>query len=602
MKPAYRPDIDGLRAVAVSAVILFHAFPEALPGGFVGVDIFFVISGYLITGIVRSELHDKTFSIATFYERRIRRIFPALIIVLMATEFAGLHLLPPDELHSLGKNAVASALFSANLMLLSEVNYFDISAHSKPLLHLWSLGIEEQFYLLWPLILWALPHRKMPVAVGIALIASFALNLTLVRDYQAATFYLPFTRAWELMAGALLTFLPSQPRAIREPAAIVGLVAIEASFFLFTDKMTFPGWAAALPVTGALLVIMSERAFVNRFLSLRLFVGVGLVSYSLYLWHWPVLVFLQVYLFRPLNDTLGLVAIVLTSALSVLTFFAVERPLRRRATILPTGAAMAAAGLFGLYAAVAKAPDLPDELQAMISAPDGVSTWRVHECILLDGEDGDFRNCSESKRPLIAIWGDSTASALVPGFRKLQQDREFGFAQLSVSSCHPLLVPAHSASEYCLKKNSEIVRRISEIKPDVVVLHAIWDVNDRIGTTRPTIDALRAAGVPRIIILGPVPVWRGGLPNAAVDYFRRSGEIIPERISQFVDGDAGDKAMSAIAAELGVQYVSARNALCLGNKCLTHVNGAIMARDIIHLTKAGSEFLIGQIAPQLGIE
>lgn len=142
MKAAYRPDIDGLRAVAVSAVVLFHAFPGSLPGGFVGVDVFFVISGYLITGIVTSELHDKTFSLATFYERRIRRIFPALIVVLAATVFVGLRLLLPNELHSLGKNAVASALFAANLMLLSEVNYFDIDAHLKPLLHLWSLGIE----------------------------------------------------------------------------------------------------------------------------------------------------------------------------------------------------------------------------------------------------------------------------------------------------------------------------------------------------------------------------------------------------------------------------------------------------------------------------
>ncbi|PAY04547.1 acyltransferase [Bradyrhizobium sp. UFLA03-84] len=602
MKVAYRPDIDGLRAVAVSAVVLFHAFPGSLPGGFVGVDVFFVISGYLITGIVTSELHDKTFSLATFYERRIRRIFPALIVVLAATVSIGLRLLLPNELHSLGKNAVASALFAANLMLLSEVNYFDIDAHLKPLLHLWSLGIEEQFYLVWPLILWALPRRSAPWAASIGLVASFALNLALVGGHPSAAFFLPFTRAWELMAGALLTFIPTPSKATKELAAVVGLVAIETSFFLFTDKMTFPGAAAALPVAGTFLLIMSEGATVNRILSLKPFVGIGLVSYSLYLWHWPVLVFLQVYLFRQLNDTLGLVAVVLASVLSVVTYFAVERPLRRQSRVAPIGAAMAAAGLFGLYAALVKVPDLPSPLQAMISAPDGVSAWRVHECILLDGEDGDFRNCSESKRPLIAIWGDSTASALIPGFRKLQQDHEFGIAQLTVSSCHPLLVLAHSASPYCLKKNAEIVRRISEIKPDVVVLHAIWDVNDRTGTTKPTIDALRAAGVPRIVILGPVPVWRGGLPNAAVDYYRRSGQIIPERTSQFVDSDAGDKVMSVIAAQLGVQYVSVRKAMCRGDECLTRVNGSITARDIIHLTKAGSEFLIQQIAPQLGIE
>ncbi|UGA47081.1 acyltransferase [Bradyrhizobium quebecense] len=602
MKAAYRPDIDGLRAVAVSAVILFHAFPGALPGGFVGVDIFFVISGYLITGIVTSELHDKTFSIAAFYERRIRRIFPALIVVLAATVFVGLRLLLPNELHSLGKNAVASALFAANLMLLSEVNYFDVDAHLKPLLHLWSLGIEEQFYLAWPLILLALPRRRMPVAAAIGLAASFVLNLALVANHPAAAFFLPFTRAWELMAGALLTFVPEQPRAAKEATAIVGLVAIEASFFLFTDKMTFPGWAAALPVAGASLLIASQGSTVNRILSLRPFVGVGLISYSLYLWHWPVLVFLQGYLFRPLNDTLGFIAVVLASALSVLTYFAIERPLRRRSRVLPIGAAMAAAGALGLYAALVKPTDLPAELQAMLSAADGVGAWRVHECMLLDGEDGNFRNCSERKRPLIAIWGDSTASALIPGFRKLQQDHEFGISQLTVSSCHPLLVPARSANHYCIEKNAEIVRRISEVKPDVVVLHATWDVDDRIETTKPTIDALREAGVPRIIILGPAPAWRGGLPNAAVNYFRRNGKIIPEWTSQYVDSDAGDRTMSVIAGELGVQYVSVRRALCRGDECLASVNGSITARDIIHLTKAGSEFLVQQIAPQLGIE
>lgn len=190
----------------------------------------------------------------------------------------------------------------------------------------------------------------------------------------------------------------------------------------------------------------------------------------------------------------------------------------------------------------------------------------------------------------------------MPGLKKLQQDHEFGIAQLSVSSCPPLLVPAHSASRSCLEKNAEIVRHIAEIRPDVVLLHAIWDVNDRIDTTRPTIDALRAAGVPRIIILGPVPVWRGGLPNAAVNYYRRTGDIIPEWTSQFIDSEGGDKVMSVIAADLGVQYVSARKALCRGSECLAHVNGSITARDIIHLTESGSEFLVQQIAPQLDIE
>lgn len=602
MSAAYRPDIDGLRAVAVSSVVLFHAVPGTLPGGFVGVDIFFVISGYLIAGIVTSDLQAKSFSLATFYQRRIRRIFPALIVVLAATVLVGLRLLPPDELHSLGKNAVASVLFAANLMLLSEVNYFDVDAHLKPLLHLWSLGIEEQFYLIWPLILWAIPQRQRPIAAIVGLVSSFALNLIMVGTHPAATFFLPFTRAWELMAGALLVFVRPLSRSVRESAAIIGILAIESSFFLFNAKTPFPGWAAALPVFGSALLILSEEAFVNRVLSLKPFVGVGLISYPLYLWHWPVLVLLQVYLFRPLNDTVGFAAVLASSVLAVLTYLAIERPLRRRTHVWQLGAAMSAVGALGLFAAFVKVPDLPSQLQAMLNAPNGMDAWRVHKCMLLDGEDGDFADCSESKRPLIAIWGDSTASALIPGFRKLQGTHEFGIAQLTVSSCPPLLIQAHSAGRYCLEKNAEIVRRISEIKPDIVILQAIWDVKDRFETTKPTIDALRAAGIDRIIILGPVPVWRGGLPNAAVAYYRQTGKILPEWTSQYVDRESADKLMNRIAAELGVEYVSIRSALCRASECLAHVDGSLTARDIIHLTKAGSEFVVQKIAPQLHID
>src|SRR5450755_4354665 len=189
----YRADIDGLRAVAVMAVIIFHTFPQILPGGFVGVDIFFVISGYLITQIILSDLVDGKFSIASFYARRIRRIFPALIVVLGFAFALGWHSLLPNELVSFERNLIASVLFSANLMLLSEVGYFDLAAHLKPLLHLWSLGIEEQFYLVWPWMLWAVPRTWLTFAIFLAMLASFALNVSMVEHHPSETFYLPFT-------------------------------------------------------------------------------------------------------------------------------------------------------------------------------------------------------------------------------------------------------------------------------------------------------------------------------------------------------------------------------------------------------------------------
>jgi peptidoglycan/LPS O-acetylase OafA/YrhL len=205
----YRPDIDGLRALAVMAVVLFHAFPNGIPGGLIGVDVFFVISGYLITTIILGDQKHNEFSAVTFYARRIRRIFPALIAVLVFSLVAGWRLLLPTELISLCKNIVAGVLFSSNLMLLSEVGYFDLAAHSKPLLHLWSLGIEEQFYLAWPWLLCMVPRRQFVAAIVGMLLASFALNIALIGEHPSSAFYLPFTRAWELMAGALLTQIPT---------------------------------------------------------------------------------------------------------------------------------------------------------------------------------------------------------------------------------------------------------------------------------------------------------------------------------------------------------------------------------------------------------
>lgn len=204
--PGYRPDVDGLRAVAVVGVLLFHAFPDSIPGGFIGVDIFFVISGYLISSIIVRSIENGTFSISQFYGRRIRRIFPALLTVVASALLAGWFLLFPDEYKQLGRHTVAGTWFFSNIALWLETGYFDGSAETKPLLHLWSLGVEEQFYILWPLMLWLIYNRKIPssLAIWIFTLASFALNLAFVRHHREATFFLPYSKVWELSLGALL--------------------------------------------------------------------------------------------------------------------------------------------------------------------------------------------------------------------------------------------------------------------------------------------------------------------------------------------------------------------------------------------------------------
>jgi peptidoglycan/LPS O-acetylase OafA/YrhL len=302
---AYRPDIDGLRAFAVLAVVIFHAFPRTLPGGFAGVDVFFVISGYLISGIIAGAIKKGEFSLRVFYARRIRRIFPALSLVLLGTLLLGWFLLLPKEWKSLCRHTVAAVGFVSNFKLAGEAGYFDAAASTKPLLHLWSLAIEEQFYLFWPVTMLLLFRRWSRPLPGVVLLAgiSFALNLITLRSDPTWAYYMPQTRVWELLAGAALACYALQHRnsatpiasasALREIAGITGAILLLVSVIVLNESRPYPGMAALLPVSGTCLLIESgPRAFINRtILANRAAVLIGLISYPLYLWHWPLLVY-----------------------------------------------------------------------------------------------------------------------------------------------------------------------------------------------------------------------------------------------------------------------------------------------------------------------
>jgi peptidoglycan/LPS O-acetylase OafA/YrhL len=596
----YRPDVDGLRAIAVIAVVVYHAFPRLVPGGFIGVDIFFVISGYLITQNIVAGLDRGTFSFAEFYARRVRRIFPALIVVMLTTLAAGIAILLPGELTSLARNAIASASFSSNLMLLSEVGYFDLDAHAKPLLHLWSLGIEEQFYLAWPLALWICPRRWRLVLVCGIIILSFGLNVALVKTHPAATFYLPFTRAWELMAGAAITGVAIASHRLRDLAAAIGF-CLGIALFLYDAGMAFPGWAALVPVTGTALTILGEGAPFNRLvLSHRWTVFLGRISYPLYLWHWPLLAFSQLYLLRPLTPTETTIVLCAALSLAWITYEWIELPIRSgsRGAVGTSMAAMATIPALAL-AAMLFPPQLPSAIQRLVMLPPVGEGMGIHACMLND-DDKDFGpDCIEHKRPLIAFWGDSTAGALVPGFQRLQSRYDFGLAQLTVSSCPPLLVKSYNVSENCLVKNREIVRRLEDARPDIVILHALWTTNT--GELRPTIDALRDLGA-RIVVVGYVPVWRGGLPNAVAAYYRRTGGVIPERSHVFVDAPPdGPEWMSRVAAELDTEFISVRDILCNSGGCLTRIGNNLTTRDWLHLTPSGAAYVANAVALRLGL-
>lgn len=342
----YRPDIDGLRAVAVSLVILTHAFPTFLGGGYIGVDIFFVISGYLIASIIYTRLDQGNFSVLDFYARRANRIFPALVLVLAACLSFGWTALFADEFRSLGKSVAAGAGFVANLNFYQEVGYWDVASKLKPLLHLWSLGVEEQFYFIFPILMWiSWQHRRSVfwVLLGCAIL-SFFWTFRAMNDDRAAAFYLPLHRAWELACGCMLAYLTYRshhkpesssalgalPSTRANIAATAGLAMIGVAACVLDESSRFPGKWALLPVAGAtLLIAAGNLAWINRVvLSNKVVVYIGLISFPLYLWHWPLLSFLQIT--QTGAPATGLVAgaLACTGLLASATYHGVEKPWR----------------------------------------------------------------------------------------------------------------------------------------------------------------------------------------------------------------------------------------------------------------------------------
>ncbi|QWD68084.1 acyltransferase family protein [Polynucleobacter sp. VK25] len=347
--PKYRPDIDGLRAIAVLAVLAFHAFPEMVRGGFIGVDIFFVISGYLISTIIFHGLDNNLFSFSGFYVRRIKRIFPALILVLIASFVFGWFVLIADEYMQLGKHMAAGAGFVSNLVLWNEAGYFDAAADTKPLLHLWSLGIEEQFYIVWPILLWISWRCKFNllfIAIMMAL-ASFALNVYGINQDAVATFYSPQTRFWELLSGSLLAWIALYKRAWLGNAekkidaslaslkssnilSIIGFCMLAYGLWSINKDISFPGWWALIPVMGTVLIIAAgSEAIINRLvLSNPLIVWFGVISFPLYLWHWPLLSFARIIEGAVPSLGIRIGACLLAVLLAWVTFKLVESPIR----------------------------------------------------------------------------------------------------------------------------------------------------------------------------------------------------------------------------------------------------------------------------------
>ena len=464
----YRPDIDGLRAVAVLAVVAYHAWPRALGGGFVGVDVFFVISGFLITRILLAP----DFSFASFYARRVRRIFPALLIVLAATAAIGATFLPPDNLRNLLVHTIGGGLFVANIVSYHDVGYFNGVAELKPLVHLWSLGVEEQFYLLWPVLVWLAVRKKvLAPAIAIVAVASLALFLWWSERDPRAAFYLSPARFWELLAGAMLV-RTAVPERWRGAAAATGVALIAASAVLLSAETEFPGLLMLVPVVGACLVVASPGAHrAGRLLASRAAVAIGLVSYPLYLWHWPLLSLLRNFDRAP--STAAICATVaLAFVLAALTWRTVERPLVAL-RLRPLAATLAAVMLAGVGLAAAAREAMPAESNEIANAactarypfrPDGL--W--------------FCRLSKDTAPTVLLLGDSHANHLYDGVAEVFPND----AVLAIGACMPtvgLVYPGRAdGGDACVNERfavqSEYLQRRAIEKAPLrwVVLSAMW--------------------------------------------------------------------------------------------------------------------------------
>lgn len=455
--PKYRPDIDGLRAVAVLAVVIYHAFPSALRGGFIGVDVFFVISGYLISTIIFESLDRGAFSFTEFYARRIKRIFPALLLVLVACYGFGWFALLDDEFRQLGKHMAGGAGFVSNLVLWSEVGYFDNSVDTKPLLHLWSLGVEEQFYIVWPLLLWMAWRVRFNVMALTVLLAaaSFYLSIKGVKHDAVATFYSPHTRFWELLAGSMLAWLTLyRTRTVRTRLAhvlsLLGLCLLLFGFFRINKGLSFPGKWALVPVLGAALIIAAgpDAVFNRRVLSNKLAVWFGLISFPLYLWHWPLLSFARIVEGEVPSTGVRVAAVLLAILLAWLTFRFIELPLRAwqgRAKVVAL--VLLAAGCGGIGYATYTQEHIAQRThnQKLMAYQDTINvTDRAAECFEIPyaykKADGWFCRLGERDAPVdYFAYGDSHALSLVPALEKFAREHNVSMKFTGTSGCPSLL-------------------------------------------------------------------------------------------------------------------------------------------------------------------
>ncbi len=629
----YRPDIDGLRAVAVVSVVIFHLGAGHLMGGFVGVDVFFVISGYLISAIIFSDIAASRFSVLGFYERRIRRIFPALFgMLLLFTAVASLTLLP-TELVDYAKSLFAAVLSASNFYFWRHSGYFDMP-ESNPLLHTWSLAVEEQFYILFPLCLVIIRRffpRRLRAAVVALFFASLIASIAMVRLDPVSSFYMPYTRAWELLLGTMISqgIFPRLRASIpRNLATLAGMGLILYPVFFYSPRTPFPGIAALPPCLGSALIIGAGEygsSLVGKVLSWRPVVFVGLISYSLYLWHWPVIVMHSMGFTVTLNDLLPhrlavlipafrfdmWMEIVVSFLLAILSWRFVERPFRARplritrrplfvlsAVVMAVLLALSATIFFGHGFEGRFSPQAVKIASFLEKRGAGDEHGRVGSCFITDSSRSavlDNDRCLQlipGKRNYLLI-GDSHAAVLWSGLAAARPEDNLLLA--SVSNCKPLLHPGGTGD--CIKEMNYIFNSYLPSHPlQALLLEARWKPADMAGLTE-TIAWARQRQIP-VTLFGPVAEYDAPLPRllAYSITWNRPGLASKHRIAY---SPSMDKLMQGLdASTWHIPYISLYQATCNQEGCTEYADRAQeipVMRDGDHFTDAGSALIVGRL-------
>ncbi|WP_374555289.1 acyltransferase family protein [Aquitalea pelogenes] len=647
----YRPDIDGLRALAITSVILYHGFPSIFKGGFVGVDIFFVISGYLISSIIFTKLSSNDFSFIEFYIHRAKRIFPSLAVILTASYIVGWFAFFPDEFKQLGKHIAAGSAFVQNIILTSESGYFSNASELKPLIHLWSLAVEEQFYIAFPLVIWITWRLRIsiPLILFTLTILSFKLNIQFSYSNQVKAYFLAKNRFWEILAGSIIAYMQTFTfnvnskkntysqlnkripfkRIILNIASVLGFSLSLAAIFFLDKKFIFPGWWALLPVLSACLIISSgKNAHINKtILSNKIMVFIGKISYPLYLWHWVILSTSQVIGGKSLSPWAATFAIIVSIALSWLTYLLIEKPIRyskgsQVKTSLVICVCLALIGTTGFFTYQKnglefRMQDKWDYVKYFENSDPESKYYFSHNLYAKFRDDCNFYNLNENRlghstespMPSIAtscyttklqrsvfIWGDSHAQHLYYGIKN-ELPKNIALLQVASSDCPAQIgEKENSEKEYCKQSNSFAIAAIKMAKPDIIIIaqHSEYNTRNDIDKIRQTLNSI---GIKRIILIGPQPKWQSSLNKVIA---RKLWDNTPNKTFENINPDVfseDDYLKSKYSSSSnGITYLSMTDFWCNKNiGCTTYLGNnkkeGLVTFDYGHLTSEASIYV-----------